>query len=246
MEEVSKFFSYCCRLKTLIFLLIFGPLFTGSHIAQSAPLSGVPLEPIGHWTTCDQFKMVGYIAENAVASYQTGQQTILSTAKADVATLGWFYLTGCSSRLHGQVPQNFIEAKYWLDWAAKAGDLSAIHNLAWMYQNGFGVQVDLAKARSLYKTALDAKDASPSTIRIIQANIKLLDPATATADEKISRQLNSEVTPTFNFKGALMPPMMEETGTCSKSEGLLKQANMWAGVAKQSLQTDPNYLKSRP
>ena len=248
MEEVFKIFSYRCRLKALKFLLIFGSLFTGSLFAQSGPLSGVPLEPIGHWTTCDRFEMVGSMAENAVVSYQTGQQTILTTAKADIATLGWFYLTGCSSSLYGkkiEVPQNFIEAKYWLDWAVRAGDVSAIHNLAWMYQNGLGVQADFEKAQSLYKIALDAKDATPSRIKITKENIKLLDRVIADKQEKIGRQLNSEVIPNLNSKGALMPPIMEEASACLKSEDLLKQANMWAGVAKQSLQSDPNYLKMR-
>lgn len=192
--------------------------------------------------------MVGAIAENAVASYQIGQQTILNAARANIATLGWFYLTGCSSSLYGkkiEVGQNFIEAKYWLDWAVKAGDISAIHNLAWMYQNGLGVELDLEKAKSLYKTALDAKDATPTSIRINKANIALLDRGTAANEEKPALQVTSGVTANSNSKGALMPPMMEEASGCSKSEDLLKQANMWAGFAKQSLQSDPNYLKMR-
>ena len=248
MEKIFSFFAYRYRFKVVEILLIFGSFFTGSLFAQSVPLSGVPLEPIGNWTTCDRFEMVGSIAENAVVSYQTGQQTILSAAKAEIATLGWFYLNGCKSNLYGkiiEVPQNFIEAKYWLDWAAKAGDVSAIHNLAWMYQNGLGVQADLEKAKGLYKTALEAKDIPPNRIKITKENIKLLDLVNSDKQEKIGRQLNSEFIPNLNSKGALMPPAMEEASACLKSEDLLKQANMWAGVAKQSLQSDPNYLKMR-
>lgn len=86
--------------------------------------------------------------------------------------LGYLYLLGCPS----EIPVDLEEAAFWIDLAAKAQDPAAIHNLAWMYQNGYGVPRDEARAASLYRTLADSSERSPAQRRAARDNLALIAP----------------------------------------------------------------------
>jgi hypothetical protein len=86
--------------------------------------------------------------------------------------LGYLYLLGCPS----EIPADLEEAAFWIDLAAKAQDPAAIHNLAWMHQNGYGVPRDDARAASLYRTLADSSERSPAQRRAARDNLALIAP----------------------------------------------------------------------
>jgi TPR repeat protein len=53
-------------------------------------------------------------------------------------------------------PPNFAEARQWYEKGVAAGDIGSMYSLAYMYDEGHGVQRDYAKARDLYQQAGDA------------------------------------------------------------------------------------------
>jgi Caspase domain/Sel1 repeat/MORN repeat len=86
--------------------------------------------------------------------------------------LGYVHLLGCPP----QMAVDLEEAVYWIDLAAKAKDPAAMHNLAWMYQNGYGVPRDDTRAASLYLTLADSADRSPIQRRAARDNLALIAP----------------------------------------------------------------------
>jgi len=86
--------------------------------------------------------------------------------------LGYLYLLGCPS----EIAVDLEEAAFWIDLAAKAQDPAAIHNLAWMHQNGYGVTRDDARAASLYRTLADSSERSPAQRRAARDNLALIAP----------------------------------------------------------------------
>lgn len=86
--------------------------------------------------------------------------------------LGYLYLLGCPS----EIPVDLEEAAFWIDLAAKAQDPAAIHNLAWMHQNGYGAPRDEARAASLYRTLADSSERSPAQRRAARDNLALIAP----------------------------------------------------------------------
>ena len=78
------------------------------------------------------------------------------------------------SYFHHQIPGNtnrmndYAPAAKWLRLAAEQGYVSSMNNLAFLYQNGLGVRLDLAEARKWYGVAAHEGDA------MAQANLGLM------------------------------------------------------------------------
>lgn len=60
------------------------------------------------------------------------------------------------------VAQNYETAVFWLKKAAEQNNISAVSNLAYCYNNGYGVAKDELKAMELYKKAANLGDATAS------------------------------------------------------------------------------------
>ncbi len=76
----------------------------------------------------------------------------VAATKGDVrakSMLGSMYFKGEG------VPQNYLEAAFWLNAAAEAGDADAQGLLGMAYEEGFGVDQDFSKAAALYRKAAD-------------------------------------------------------------------------------------------
>jgi len=67
--------------------------------------------------------------------------------------LGHSYLTGLDYD-GNDFPQDFTEAKYWLERAHEKGAFTATVVLGTMYEEGKGMPVDIPKAISLYEIAV--------------------------------------------------------------------------------------------
>ena len=79
--------------------------------------------------------------------------------------IGAMYLRGSS------VPQNFLEAKRWLEQAAGLGNMYAQNDLAYLHYNGLGGERDYQKALELYEKAALQGDV------LAQANAGLMHAA---------------------------------------------------------------------
>ncbi len=101
--------------------------------------------------------------------------------------LGYLYLLGCPS----EIPVDLEEAAFWIDLAAKAQDPAAIHNLAWMHQNGYGVPRDDARAASLYRTLADSSERSPAQRRAARDNLALIAPEIVQAAAPLPAQIEA-------------------------------------------------------
>ena len=101
--------------------------------------------------------------------------------------LGYLYLLGCPS----EIPVDLEEAAFWIDLAAKAQDPAAIHNLAWMHQNGYGVPRDDARAASLYRTLADSAERSPAQRRAARDNLALIAPDIVQAAAPLPAQVEA-------------------------------------------------------
>ncbi len=69
------------------------------------------------------------------------------TSPESLAIIGAMYLRG------SMVPQNFLEAKKWLDQGARQGSMAACTDLAYLYYHGLGGERDYEKALALYEQA---------------------------------------------------------------------------------------------
>ena len=205
---------------------------------------GEPRKPIGQFTACENFNMAEAVSKAAIEAYQEGQKSLLNIQSEYPATMGWLYLLGCQSTQHGikhEIQQNFVEAKYWLDWAIIGGDATAVHNLAWMYQNGLGVTKDKNKAVELYRKALSSDALNPAARKASQQNLALLDKPASGGGKTSNPSANTPPA----LIGALMQPDLEEARNCSAKETMLDQASRFAISTKKFSDNDPNYLKMR-
>lgn len=84
------------------------------------------------------------------------------TSPEALAIIGSMYMRG------SMVPQNFLEAKKWLDQGARQGNMSARSDLAYLYYNGLGGERDYEKALQLYEQAALQGDV------LAQANVGLM------------------------------------------------------------------------
>lgn len=84
--------------------------------------------------------------------------TAVAAAIKEVAAKGDTRAKGILGRMYfnGEgVPQNYLEAAFWLKAAAEAGDADAQGLLGMAYEEGFGVGQDFSKAAALYRKAAD-------------------------------------------------------------------------------------------
>ena len=84
------------------------------------------------------------------------------TSPESLAIIGSMYLRG------SMVPQNFVEAKKWLNQGADQGSMAARTDLAYLYYNGLGGERDYEKALKLYEQAALQGDV------LAQANVGLM------------------------------------------------------------------------
>ncbi len=140
--------------------------FTQITIAQTGGVQGSPVSPFSA-VGC---KSVGLLDQAKQMKAAVGSSNI-SSAGIHFARIGFAYLLGCES-----IEQDFEEAKYWLEAAARSKDVSAAHNIAWMYQNGLGVPRDEIKARTLYGLILGSSEVTPGIKKISRSNLSLMPP----------------------------------------------------------------------
>jgi hypothetical protein len=108
---------------------------------------------------------------NALANKNVDRFPTIHSSVAEVfAIAGYYYLMGCSN----EVVQDYEEAKFWFELGVRGSSTVSIHNLAWIYQNGFGIPKDNAKAASLYQIILSSSDATPSEKRLSRRNQELI------------------------------------------------------------------------
>lgn len=84
------------------------------------------------------------------------------TSPESLAVIGSMYMRG------SMVPQNFVEAKKWLDQGARQGSMAAQTDLAYLYYHGLGGERDYEKALQLYEQAALQGDI------LAQANVGLM------------------------------------------------------------------------
>ena len=94
------------------------------------------------------------------------------------SNIGYAYLLGC-----GFIQQDFDEARYWLEFAARSKDVTAAHNIAWMYQNGLGYSKDERKARTLYDLIIASSEVPPGNKKIARSNLSLLSSLPGSGDQ---------------------------------------------------------------
>jgi TPR repeat protein len=73
------------------------------------------------------------------------------------SSLGWGYMKGLGQGV-GQGVQDYRQAAYWFDLAAQQGEPHAQVNLGLFYENAWGVERNLARAKALYEAAADGPD----------------------------------------------------------------------------------------
>jgi len=140
--------------------------FTQIVFGQSRVFQGSPVSPFSG----DGCKSIGLLDQAKQMKAAVGSAR-LASAGIPFARIGYAYLLGCES-----IEQDFDEAKYWLESAARSKDVSAAHNIAWMYQNGLGVVKDEIKARTLYELILGSAEVTPGIKKISRSNLSLLPP----------------------------------------------------------------------
>jgi ABC-type multidrug transport system permease subunit len=118
--------------------------------AQTLVAKGNPISP---------FTATGCVPNGLLEQAKQMQSVVGNRSVPSVgghfANIGYAYLLGC-----GFIQQDFDEARYWLEFAARSKDVTAAHNIAWMYQNGLGYAKDERKARTLYDLILASSSIS--------------------------------------------------------------------------------------
>ena len=170
--------------------------FTQFAFGQSKVFQGSPVSPFSDGSC----KSVGLLDQAKQMKATVGSAKIAS-AGIHFARIGYAYLLGCES-----IEQDFDEAKYWLESAARSKDVSAAHNIAWIYQNGLGVRKDEIKARTLYELILESAEVTPGIKKVSRSNLSLMPPG-ATSN---SRSKNGGVV------GAAYSPFSDQ-GECQTS-----------------------------
>lgn len=137
-------------------------------IAKGNPISPFPLSGCVPTGLLEQAKQMQSLVGNRN----------VPSAGLHFANIGYAYLLGC-----GHIQQDFDEARYWLEFAAKNKDVTAAHNIAWMYQNGLGYAKDERKARTLYDLILASSDVPPANKKIARLNSSLLSSLPDSGDQ---------------------------------------------------------------
>ena len=173
--------------------------------ATLAPLKGKPFNPLTGNTLC-RYDPVDFI-ESKVQSTINAHNSLIYTANTALTNLksnpnstlppgyepffdaGTWLLMGCFKK-------DYEEAKYWLELGVSHNSNLAMHNLAWMHQNGFGVPKDEVKAASLYKKLLDSDILAPPWKRLSKENYELLgEEAISNANKELTKVLVSSNQP---------------------------------------------------
>ena len=79
------------------------------------------------------------------------------------SSLAQGYLVGLGQSA-GQGRQDYQQAAYWFDLAAKQGEGFALLNLGVMYENGWAVPLDLERAKQLYAQAAQSSNAAAAKV----------------------------------------------------------------------------------
>jgi hypothetical protein len=137
--------------------------------SRSINALGEPMVPTSQYiNNCAISKLM---LSNALANKNVDRFPTIHSSVADTfAIAGYYYLMGCST----EVAQDYEEAKFWFELGVRGSSTVSIHNLAWMYQNGFGLPKDDAKAASLYQIILNSGDTTPSEKRLSKRNQELI------------------------------------------------------------------------
>jgi len=119
----------------------------------------------------------GLLEQAKQAQSVVGNRSVPS-AGVHFSNIGYAYLIGC-----GFIQQDFDEARYWLEFAARSKDVTAAHNIAWMYQNGLGYAKDERKARTLYDLILASSEVPPGNKKVARLNSSLLSSLPDSGDQ---------------------------------------------------------------
>ena len=132
--------------------------------AQTIVAKGNPISPF----TVNGCLPTGLLEQAKQMQSVVGNRSVPS-AGIHFASIGYAYLIGC-----GYIQQDFDEARYWLEFAARSKDVTAAHNIAWMYQNGLGYAKDEKKAKTLYDLILASSEVPPGNKKVARLNSSLL------------------------------------------------------------------------
>lgn len=102
-------------------------------------------------------------------AYSGPQATAVSCMSAvDFFSYAGYFHSACADQ------KDYEEARYWYELGELGEDAASINNLAWLYQNGLGVEKDERKAARLYLKLMDLPQFSPAIKRTAKANLELL------------------------------------------------------------------------
>lgn len=141
--------------------------------AQTLVAKGNPISP---------FTATGCVPNGLLEQAKQMQSVVGNRSVPSVgghfANIGYAYLLGC-----GFIQQDFDEARYWLEFAARSKDVTAAHNIAWMYQNGLGYAKDERKARTLYDLILASSEVPPGNKKVARLNSSLISSLPDSGDQ---------------------------------------------------------------
>jgi TPR repeat protein len=141
--------------------------------AQTLVAKGNPISP---------FTATGCVPNGLLEQAKQMQSVVGNRSVPSVgghfANIGYAYLLGC-----GFIQQDFDEARYWLEFAARSKDVTAAHNIAWMYHNGLGYAKDERKARTLYDLILASSEVPPGNKKVARLNSSLISSLPDSGDQ---------------------------------------------------------------
>jgi TPR repeat protein len=141
--------------------------------AQTLVAKGNPISP---------FTATGCVPNGLLEQAKQMQSVVGNRSVPSVgghfANIGYAYLLGC-----GFIQQDFDEARYWLEFAARSKDVTAALNIAWMYQNGLGYAKDERKARTLYDLILASSEVPPGNKKVARLNSSLISSLPDSGDQ---------------------------------------------------------------
>ena len=148
-------------------------------VAQGITNKGNPISPFAGGKC-----VPNGLLEQAKQILNTVGNRSVPSAGIHFSNIGYAYLLGC-----GSIEQDFDEARYWLEYAARSKDVSAAHNIAWMYQNGLGFPKDEKKAKTLYELILASSEVPPSNKKVARLNLSFLPTYLDSSDQPKANQL---------------------------------------------------------
>ncbi|NBP44831.1 MAG: hypothetical protein EBU72_06460 [Betaproteobacteria bacterium] len=171
-----------------------------THLAQPfAKLVNPLVQGIHNCTYAD-----ATIKARAQLGRDQGGATLQSLGGALMSQMAYLYLLGCPPTIAADLE----EAVYWMKLAANARDPSAIHNLAWMHQNGLGLPRDDQRAASLYRSIADSEERSPTQRRAARENLALISPDIVQAATPLAAPVESTTTALVSTAPAPAPAAM--------------------------------------